>query len=450
MARATAHHIDRVLAVVGGLTAIPTDSVVRQSWIRSANTYSVDPGSRESPRILTLSELNASREVSSQLVAVSRIELDQLYRIVRAARYVILLCNKDGLVIEHRGEECEAEQYRHWGTWLGGVWSEEAEGTNGIGTCLAEQRPVNIHRSQHFRARHISLSCSGSPIFDGKGELVGVLDVSSIDPGLSEHAHALTGVLTQAAARSIEERLFRKQFQRDWIVAVGPPDESGSAMLIAIDRDRQVVGTDRIARHMLSQLGHNRLADLASPWAIFERNDALFRHTDRGDVLAELRPVGMSESWPAIITPPEPASARWSQSENEEVRLRPRLDGLANGRPVSKPSTARGGLAPATLRRIREYVDTHLDQKIDLESLAAKAELSLYHFARTFKQSEGITPHAFILERRLAKARELLTQTELPLVQVAFSAGFVDQSHLARHFHQVVGVSPAQFRKLHT
>jgi len=125
-----AHDIDRVLAVVEGLTRPPPDSVVWKSWIRSANAHRVDPGSRESPRILTTSELRVSREVSSQLVEAARGELDHLYKLVRPARYVILLCNKDGLVIEHRGEESEAAQLRHWGTWLGGVWSEEAETAN--------------------------------------------------------------------------------------------------------------------------------------------------------------------------------------------------------------------------------------------------------------------------------------------------------------------------------
>ena len=115
---------------------------------------------------------------------------------------------------------------------------------------------------------------------------------------------------------------------------------------------------------------------------------------------------------------------------------------------MSKPSRARGGLPPATLRRIRDYVDSHLDQNIELESLAATAELSLYHFARTFKQSEGTTPHAFVLERRLARARELLTRTDLSLSEVAFAVGFADQSHFTRRFRQMVGVSPGQFRKL--
>jgi AraC-like DNA-binding protein len=442
MAKAAIRHIDRVLAVVGGLATPPTDSVVQHSWIRSSNAHGIDPGSRDAPRILTVAEIRASREISSQLIEVARVELDHLYKIVRAARYVILLCDRDGLVIEHRGEESEAAQYRHWGTWLGGVWSEEAEGTNGIGTCLAEQRSVSVHRAQHFRARHISLSCSGSPIFDGKGNIVGVLDVSSIDPELSEHAHALTGALAAATARAIEERLFRLQFRREWIIAAGP--EPGSGMLLSVDRDHRIAGADRAARRMLSRFGHK--ADGASLWSAFEDNDAIFRHTDRGDILADLKPREVAESWPAILTPPEPAFARWSQPESD-VRLRPRLDALAIGRPVQEPAGARGGLPPAMLRRIREYVDSHLDQNIDLESLAATAKLSLYHFARMFKQSEGTTPHAFILERRLARARELLTATDLSLSEIAFSAGFADQSHLTRRFRQVIGVSPGQFRK---
>src|SRR5438132_2961280 len=101
------------------------------------------------------------------------------------------LCDDKGFAVDHRGNQIEADQFKQWGTWLGGVWSEEAEGTNGIGTCIAEERPVTIHQSQHFRARHISLSCSGAPIFDDDGKLAAVLDVSSIDPQLSERSHAL-------------------------------------------------------------------------------------------------------------------------------------------------------------------------------------------------------------------------------------------------------------------
>src|SRR5262249_14747989 len=125
---------------------------------------------------------------------------------------------------------------------LGGVWSEASEGTNGIGTCIAEERPVTVHRNQHFRSRHINLSCSGAPIFGADGRLLAVLDVSAIDPELSERAHALTGELTITAARAIEERFFRERFARQWIVAVSLPDRAMPGILLAVDGDQRLVG----------------------------------------------------------------------------------------------------------------------------------------------------------------------------------------------------------------
>jgi transcriptional regulator of acetoin/glycerol metabolism len=91
--------------------------------------------------------------------------MDQLYEVVREAGYAVLLCDGSGVAVEHRGEDARESQFEYWGTWLGGVWSEEVEGTNGIGTCIVEERPVTVHRSQHFRSRHINLSCSGAPVF---------------------------------------------------------------------------------------------------------------------------------------------------------------------------------------------------------------------------------------------------------------------------------------------
>lgn len=446
MTKAAIQHIHRVSAVVEGQAKPPADEAVWKSWLRSATELRVDPGSDESPRILTAGELRDRRETVERFIALSQTELDHLYTLVRPVHYVILLCNKDGVVIDHRGEASESTQFRHWGVWLGGIWAEDVEGTNGIGTCITERRPVTVHRSQHFRARHINLSCSGAPIFDPDGELLGVLDVSSIDPNLSEHAHALTGALTIAAARAIEERVFRERFRHQWILAIRIPDAPGTAMLIAVDREGRIAGADRCARDVLRQLGH-RFENRVGLRAVFQPNDALLRHKDRDDLWTQLKPTGRNESWQAVLTAPEPAFTRWLQSD-EALRFRPRLDALAIGRHVSMPSRVRGGLAPATLRRIREYVDSHLDQHIDLESLAATAELSLYHFARTFKQSEGTTPHNFVLERRLARARELLTDSNLSLPEVAIAVGFADQSHLTRRFRQNVGVSPGQFRRL--
>jgi len=106
----------------------------------------------------------------------------------------------------------------------------------------------------------------------------------------------------------------------------------------------------------------------------------------------------------------------------------------------------RGGLPPRALRRLREYVTAHLDDNISIRELAAIAGLSMYHFARAFKQSEGVTPHRYLLQCRVRRAQELLAATELPLSEIALVAGFSDQSHCARRFREFVGITPSRYR----
>ena len=364
---------------------------------------------------------------------------------MRHARYTVLLCNDQGVAVDHRGNEAEANEFKYWGTWLGGVWSEQVEGTNGIGTCIAEERPITVHQGQHFRARNITLSCSGAPIFDSDGKLVAVLDVSSIDPQLSEQSHALTGALTEASARAIEERSFRERFRREWIAAIAPLDGVGSAMLVAVDRHHSIVGANRRARTVLARRDYG-VQNGTSLWAMFEPNPKIFRNKHRGDIATSLVPAGTSQIWPALITPPEATSGPWRSLETASLHTRPRHDAIGNLRSLASAPQARGGLPPAALRRVKEYIDSNLERSIDLAALADTAGLSMFHFARVFKQSEGVTPHGYLLERRVERAQKLLTTTNLSLSEIAHASGFSDQSHLARHFRSRVGVSPSMFR----
>jgi transcriptional regulator GlxA family with amidase domain len=115
--------------------------------------------------------------------------------------------------------------------------------------------------------------------------------------------------------------------------------------------------------------------------------------------------------------------------------------------PVSAgPPTKRGGLAPARANRVCEYIDSHLQENIALEVLAEIAQLSVHHFARAFRQSLGIPPHNYIVQRRVEHAQQLLRNTDLPLSEIAIVAGFTDQSHLARHFRTITGVTPSLAR----
>jgi len=118
---------------------------ISNSWHRCMADYHVDPKNQAAPNVVTQTELNASKEPVADIIAQAREEIDRLYAIVRQQGYVVLLCNNTGVAIHHRGDESRADDFKRWGIWLGGVWSEQIEGTNGIGTCIAEERPLFVH-----------------------------------------------------------------------------------------------------------------------------------------------------------------------------------------------------------------------------------------------------------------------------------------------------------------
>jgi AraC family transcriptional regulator len=116
------------------------------------------------------------------------------------------------------------------------------------------------------------------------------------------------------------------------------------------------------------------------------------------------------------------------------------------------PSTGRGahlrgGLSPAALRRVQVFVESNLGRPITLGDLAARAGLSLHHFARAFRVSTGITPRSFVEQRRLARAEQLLARSSLPLAAIAMDCGFGSQSRLTTAFRRRTGFTPAQFRR---
>lgn len=104
----------------------------------------------------------------------------------------------------------------------------------------------------------------------------------------------------------------------------------------------------------------------------------------------------------------------------------------------------RDGLSQSTLQQVTEYIHEHLHQDLKLVELCALAQLSPYHFLRLFKQRTGITPHQYILQRRIEKAKHLLKHSKLSIADIAALTGFCDQSHLTRCFKRIVGITPKQ------
>jgi AraC family transcriptional regulator len=104
------------------------------------------------------------------------------------------------------------------------------------------------------------------------------------------------------------------------------------------------------------------------------------------------------------------------------------------------------GLPRDKLRKVIEYINENLEHDLSLDAIAATIGMSSYHFARMFKQSIGLAPHQYVIERRLKQAQVLLTTTELTILEVSFRVGFKSQSHFTRLFRKLTGITPRAYR----
>jgi AraC-like DNA-binding protein len=145
-----------------------------------------------------------------------------------------------------------------------------------------------------------------------------------------------------------------------------------------------------------------------------------------------------------------------SASQDDARRFLTRATALLQAESDSRDRTADGApdtagcrLAPWQVKRVMRFIDANLGAKVGPQDLADLARLSASHFARAFRLTVGKSPYAYVLRRRIERAKELMLETDLPLVQIALDCGLADQSHFTRLFTRIVGISPAAWRRVH-
>ena len=244
----TVRHADRIQAAIVSNGA--AKSALIASWRRSSSLHGLDPTVRKPPDRLTDSELAQARHEIEPLIQAAQSSLDRLFLAVGGVGCCVLLADRNGIPVERRGAPGDDATFSSWGLWPGTDWSEESEGTNGIGTCLVEQRAVTIHRDQHFLTRNTLLSCTTAPVYDHEGHLVAALDVSSCRADLTEGFVNLIAMAANDAAARIEAEHFRLAYPRARILVV-PVADKGARALIAVDADDLVIGATRAARQAL-------------------------------------------------------------------------------------------------------------------------------------------------------------------------------------------------------
>jgi transcriptional regulator of acetoin/glycerol metabolism len=250
-------HSDDVMRIVHSLPRpgreLP-DRTIARSWIRCANDYRLDPARPDAPHIIDTRALANRREQYADLVTIATAEIDRLYDQISGSGYALLLTDASGIILYERADPSLKDIFRVAGLVPGADWSEKSRGTNGMGTCLAERRPVAVHRNDHFYAHHIGLTCFGVPIRGPADELIAVLDASCIGGQDVRGTQTHTMALVRLSAHIIEKVLFLRHHEHNAVLRFhNRPDlvdlfHDGA---LALAEDGTVIGADHTAAQLL-------------------------------------------------------------------------------------------------------------------------------------------------------------------------------------------------------
>ncbi len=249
-------HASRILHVVqNGLQPAGIEPHVTRSWYRCLREYHIEPSAPRQNTVLNSQSLKELQQRMGELLPVARAEMESLYEQIAGSGFAVILSDTQGVVLTTITDPTLQREFRQAGLSLGSLWDERHEGTNGIGTCLAEGCPVTVHREEHFRGYNLSLSCSGAPILDPQGSIIGVLDASTANSNDSRLIQRHTMALVNMSAHLISRWNFLNEYSRSWILRFHSRPEFVGLLheaLVAMDGAGNILAVNESA---LLQLG---------------------------------------------------------------------------------------------------------------------------------------------------------------------------------------------------
>ncbi len=225
---------------------------IQESWRRCLEA-GLDPGRPPAVDSVAASALRQARDRRALLYRLALAEMQTLYRQIAGSNFMIALAAPDGMLLETMSDSSFGNAASRDSLRPGMIWTEQACGTNALGTAIATAQPVSVHGREHFFTRYGGLTCVAAPIFGPDGMMAGVLDASSDCASRQSHTRALVGM----AATQIENGLLRDRHRRDLLIAFHSRQEylhTLSAGLIAIAEDGRLLAANRQARFLLAGL----------------------------------------------------------------------------------------------------------------------------------------------------------------------------------------------------
>ena len=266
-------HANFVVSTVFGKThpqPRALEDYVARSWTRSIEQYKLDPSRASKPRILTAGSIKNHRGPLEDFLSFARHGITKLHEQLRDAGYVILLTDAHGVTVDFAGDPALGKELKSAGLYLGSWWSEDEEGTNGVGTCIMDRVPIVVHKDEHFRAPNIDLTCTAAPIFDTEGKVLAVLDASALRSPDEKNSQLLVLQLVKHYAGLIENANFLHCYRNSWVMSFSRSNEFLDVQtdcLIAFDESGAISGANRnacreIAGDADTSLNQRRVSEL--------------------------------------------------------------------------------------------------------------------------------------------------------------------------------------------
>ncbi len=337
---------------------------------------------------------------------------------------IAVLADSQGIVVKTEGDQVAKDAAVDLGLKPDEDWTERSRGTNSIGTALRTGTSVHVHGPEHYCPGARTWTCAGALVRDPiDATTLGVVSVAGLNDAYNPHFQALA---LSVAGRIQSELSARELIRRERLLAcsLSRLSKGESSGLLVFDRRGQFLTADAQGGVALSEM------DLVPNTDVYTRIEGLDIVNASADAQANL-PYWLDSEWLEPVI-----------DDGERIGTLVLIpDALRR-----KATAFQGGLPRYKLRRAVEFVDANLDQVIHLKDMARVADVSLFHFHRQFKKTTGSTPHQFIVQRRIERAKVLLAQSNLPIIEVAVRVGFVDQSHFTTTFRKLTSMTPRIYR----
>ncbi|WP_430475927.1 sigma-54-dependent Fis family transcriptional regulator [Thalassospira lucentensis] len=252
--------IEAALQLSGGAQ----NRAVLESWQRCENRFGLAHDTLRRPEVMPESQTRQLRDRNGRLYHHAHDLVRTLYRKIDASGYAVFLTDNSGVILDSVAAHSLLPSFRTNGLLLGAVWSEEREGTNGIGTCIVEGRPITIHKDEHFLAQHSVLTCTAAPVFDPDGKVCSVLDVSAVRDDIKRTDCLRVRGMVADYADALERILFFDERSGDVILHLHPESQHVGTTrdaMISIAPDGSISGATSTARRILTAA--NASTDLA-------------------------------------------------------------------------------------------------------------------------------------------------------------------------------------------